>query len=250
MRVDPRLARSALVNGLAGLVLAQVLGLILKSWLGLSDTYLLKVMAATGLVLGLLGHFLPWHGPRNRLGPANQVTLARAILTALLVALAGEGTAGVEPALAWTAFSLALVAAALDGLDGELARRLDWASPLGARFDMEVDALLVAGLALVVWSLDRAGVWVLAAGAMRYLFVAAGAFLPWLRRPLPPSRRRQTICVVQVLSLTLALAPPLPTSWAPWVAALGLASLTWSFGVDLRFLARSQGEKPGRTEAR
>jgi len=50
--------------------------------------------------------------------------------------------------LAWTALTLALLATLLDGVDGHLARRLGWASPLGARLDMEVDALLIAGLAL------------------------------------------------------------------------------------------------------
>ena len=103
---------------------------------------------------------------------------------------------------------------------------------------MEVDALLVAGLALLLWTLDRAGAWVLAAGAMRYLFVAAGAFWPWLRQPLPPSRRRQAICVAQVLTLTLALAPILPAAWAGAVAAIGLGLLGYSFAVDIVWLAR------------
>ena len=36
--------------------------------------------------------------------------------------------------------------------------------------------------------------WVLACGLMRYAFVAAGLLAPPLRRPLPPSRRRQAVC--------------------------------------------------------
>ena len=230
---DTGLLRSAAYNGLAGLVLSFGLGVGLAWALGLTDAFVLKALAAYGLVLLVLVRFLPLHRPRARLGPANQVTLLRGVLTALVIALAGEGAG---EALAWTAFALALIAAALDGVDGRLARRLGWASPFGARFDMEVDALLVAGLAVLLWTLDRAGPWVLAAGAMRYLFVAAGALWPWLRHPLPPSRRRQAVCVVQVLTLTLALV--LPAVWAWAVAALGLVFLSYSFAVDTLWLAR------------
>ncbi len=195
-------------------------------------------------MLLILMRFLPLHWPRVRLGPANQVTLLRGGLTSLLIALAGEGVSqgmmagmGEGAGLAWTALALALLATALDGVDGYLARRRGWSSPFGARFDMEVDALLVAGLALLLWTLDRAGPWVLAAGALRYLFVAAGGCWPWLRRPLPPSRRRQAICLVQVLTLALALAPILPVAWAGALAALGLGLLCYSFAVDMAWLA-------------
>jgi phosphatidylglycerophosphate synthase len=126
-------------------------------------------------------------------------------------------------------------------LDGYLARRWGWASPFGARFDMEVDALLVAVLAILLWSLGKAGPWVLAAGFLRYLFVAAGYLWPLLRHPLPPSRRRQAICVVQVLTLTLALAPLLPPVLSAAVAAGGLALLCYSFAVDTLWLARQAG---------
>jgi len=224
---------SAAYNGLAGLALTLGLGVGLAWALGLTDAFVLKALAAYGLVLLVLLRFLPLHRPRTRLGPANQVTLLRGGLTALLIALAGEGAG---EALVWTAFALALIASALDGIDGWLARRLGWVSPFGARFDMEVDALMVAGLVLLLWTLDRAGPWVLAAGAMRYLFVAAGALWPWLRHPLPPSRRRQAVCVVQVLTLALALV--LPAAWAWAVAALGLVLLSYSFAADTLWLAR------------
>ncbi len=238
----PNLWRNAWVNGLAGLGLTLGLGMGLAGFLGLGEAYVPKALAAYGLVLLVLLGFLPLHRPRTRLGPANQVTLARGVLTALLIALAGEGggagLGAMGAGLAWTALALALLATALDGVDGYLARRYGWASPLGARLDMEVDALLVAGLALLLWTLDRAGPWVLAAGAMRYVFVASAFFWPWLRQPLPSSRRRQAVCVAQVLTLTLALAPILPAAWAGAVAASGLVFLCYSFAVDIVWLAR------------
>ena len=235
------LTGSAVRNGLAGLLLLIALGSGLDPALGLGDAFLIKSLAAFGLVLAIMAAFLPLHRPQVRCGPANQVTLVRAVLTALLGGLVGEaGTA----AVAWTALLLALAAEGLDGLDGHLARRLGWASPFGARFDMEVDALLVAVLASLVWSLGKAGPWVLAAGLLRYLFVAAGYRWPMLRHPLPPSRRRQAICVVQVLTLTLALAPLLPPVWSAAVAAVGLALLCYSFAVDTLRLARQAGLDP------
>ncbi len=240
---DRDLVVSARTNGLAGLALTLGLGLSIAGILGLGLSYLAKALAAYGLIYLILLRYLPLHRPRARLGPANQVTLLRGVLTCLLIALAGEGM-GEGAGLAWTALALALVATALDGVDGYLARRHGWDSPLGARFDMEVDALLVAGLALLLWSLERAGPWVLAAGAMRYLFVAAGLIWPWLRQPLPPSRRRQAICVAQVLTLTLGLLPILPLAWARAVAVLGLGLLSYSFALDLAWLARHPGS-PG-----
>ncbi len=244
---NDQLLRSTALNGLAGLALTVGLGVGLVKALGLSNALVPKALAAFGLVLLVLLLFLPLHGPRSRLGPANQVTLLRGVLAAVLAALAGEEIGEASgAALGWTAFALALIAATLDGVDGRIARRLGWASPLGARFDMEVDALLVAGLAVLLWALDRAGPWILAAGAMRYLFVAAGTLWPWLRHPLPASRRRQAICVVQVLTLTLALAPVIPPAWSATIAALGLGLLCCSFAVDILWLARREGPRESR----
>ncbi len=242
---EPPLLRSAAANAAMGLAVLLGLALGLDRALSLGPWYLPKVLAAYLLVLLLLG-FLSDHRPHERLGPANQVTLLRGVLTALLAGLVGEGA----PAIAWTALALGLAASALDGVDGWLARRGGWASPFGARFDMETDALLIAVLALLVWSLGKAGVWVLAAGLMRYAFVAAAYLLPWLARPLPPSRRRQAVCVVQVLSLTLALTPILAPATSAALAAAGLVVLIYSFAVDVHWLARHAGPEPSTGETR
>ena len=76
--------------------------------------------------------------------------------------------------------ALAAVALVLDAVDGWVARRTGTVSALGARFDMEVDAFLI----LVLSGVRRRDVrpwWVLAIGAARYAFVAAGWLLPWMR---------------------------------------------------------------------
>jgi phosphatidylglycerophosphate synthase len=169
----------------------------------------------------------------DRFGPANQVTAVRAALVVLLAALGAE-PAG--PAAAAGMLATASVAAALDGVDGWLARRTRTVSAFGARFDMEVDALLVLVLAVLVWRHDKAGAWVLLSGLMRYLFVAAGWLLPWMRQPLPPSRRRQTLCVVQTIGLIAALAPAVTPPLSDAIAAAALVVLAGSFMVDILWL--------------
>ena len=128
------------------------------------------------------------------------------------------------------------MAASLDLADGWLARRTKLASAFGARFDMEVDALLILVLSVLVWRTGLTGPWVLASGLMRYAFVAAALALPWMNRALPPSRRRQAICVVQIAALVAALAPIVNPSAALALAAGSLALLTWSFAGDVAWL--------------
>ncbi|MGD9902163.1 MAG: CDP-alcohol phosphatidyltransferase family protein [Vicinamibacterales bacterium] len=169
------------------------------------------------------------------MAPANVITATRAGLAA---AVAGLGAGPPTPERAALVVALGTVAALLDLADGWVARRTGTASAFGARFDMEVDAALVLVLSILVWRFDITGPWVLAAGLMRYLFVAAAVAWPWMARPLPPSRRRQAICVVQIVALLAALAPVVPPRLALAAAATGLAALTWSFALDVGWLHR------------
>jgi phosphatidylglycerophosphate synthase len=166
-------------------------------------------------------------------GAANAVTLARGAIAILLVALLDTGTAA-----GWWPAALAIVAVALDGVDGALARGRAETSAFGARFDMETDAFLILVLAALVWQHGKAGAWILLAGLLRYLFVAAGRLWRFLAAPLSPSKRRQTVCVLQIVSLIGALAPPFAPPYSSALALAGLVALVWSFGVDAARLAR------------
>jgi phosphatidylglycerophosphate synthase len=203
--------------------------------LDLGDDFFVRaaVLGAGGTVLVVL--LAARHLGNRPFGAANGVTLVRAILIAGLVALLGEAAA---PHVAWLVVSLAVVGVLLDGVDGKLARRRGETSAFGARFDMETDALLIMVLALFVWQHDKAGAWILLAGLLRYLFVAASYAAPWLGEALPPSRRRQAVCVVQIVSLIGALAPLLPPPASAVVALVGLVALGWSFAIDVAWLAR------------
>ena len=231
--IVPTAGRS-LLAGLAVVVLAQF-------WLlapapltgdGLAWTIALALYAviAASVRRGLAGHH-----PHRQFGTANQVTLVRA---AVVCALAGALVGTAEPG--WILWLLAGLAALLDGVDGWLARRAQLASRFGARFDMEIDALLILVLALLAWRSGRAGPWILAAGAMRYAFVAAASVWPWLAAPLPASTRRKAVCAIQVVSLLLCLLPIMPVRLATGSAALGLLALSASFARDIGWLWRQR----------
>ena len=173
-------------------------------------------------------------------GVANWVTLGRAIFATALLALAAcDLVFGITigTGLRWGLVAGASLALLLDGVDGRLARRLGEASAFGARFDLETDALTMLALAFLVWAVNQAGAWVLLSGSMRYIFVIGGRFWPALAMPLPPSKRRQSFCVVQLVALIIALAPPVTPQWGEIVCLIGLGFLGYSFGVDMVWLA-------------
>ncbi len=197
-------------------------------------------LVARALVYATIGGALiAWlavkHDVTPTFGAANAVTLARGVLALDLLALIGSSPSAV---LGWSIVTLALLALVLDGVDGKVARRRGEASAFGARFDMETDALLILVLAALAWSLGKAGAWILLAGALRYLFVAAGLVLPWLAAALPPSRRRQAVCVVQIASLILCLAPFVTPPASAAIGLAGLVALVGSFVADATLLAR------------
>jgi len=162
-------------------------------------------------------------------GPGTQITLVRAVLVATLGGLvARPATSGV----AWIIVLIAIVALLLDGVDGWVARRTSTVSQFGMRFDMETDAAMVLVLAVVAWRHGKAGPWILAAGLLRYVFVAAGRVWLWMRRPLTPTLRGRLICIVQIGALIVAILPPVEPPASTRVAALGLAALCYSFLAD------------------
>jgi len=199
----------------------------------LSGFYLVKAAAVFTAIAAVVVVRVRAHHPYARFGPANQVTTVRALLASLVAAFIGEPHA---PAVAAAAATMSASATALDGVDGWLARRSRMISAFGARFDMEVDAFLILALSVLVWRHGKAGAWILAAGLLRYAFVAAGWIWPWLNRPLFPSVRRKAICVVQITGLILALLPQIPPPPSAAIAAISLAALSYSFFVDCFWL--------------
>lgn len=175
--------------------------------------------------------------PFARFGPANLVTTVRAALVSMLAALIGEPG---PPLVAVSAAGLAFLTTVLDGVDGWLARRTGMASAFGARFDVEIDALLILVLTILGWQYGKAGPWILASGLLRYVFVAAGWVWPWMARPLSPTVRGRVICVVQIVALILVILPFVRPPISTALAAGALAALTASFLIDTFWLWRTR----------
>ncbi|MFC7342919.1 CDP-alcohol phosphatidyltransferase family protein [Saccharopolyspora griseoalba] len=167
------------------------------------------------------------------LGPADLVTAIRAALGGGCAALASDGLAtGATSARALVA--IATIALVLDALDGRIARSTGTVSAFGARFDMEVDAFLL--LVLSAHATAIVGWWVLAIGAMRYAFAAAGWLLPWLRGQLPSRRSAKAVAAAQGVVLVVVAATVLPPPWPEVLTALALIALAWSFALSITWL--------------
>jgi phosphatidylglycerophosphate synthase len=172
--------------------------------------------------------------------PANLVTSCRLALVVVVAALVADSFVGGSSI--GLLVGLAAFALVLDAIDGKVARRTGSVSAFGARFDMEVDALLILVLSICV--AHSAGWWVLAIGAARYLFLAAGLVLPWLREPTPPRHWCKVVAAVQGVVLTVAAAAILPTPVITAVLAAALMLLGESFGRQAWWLWRHRVVEP------
>jgi phosphatidylglycerophosphate synthase len=204
-------------------VLAGTVGLGAAGWLT-GTAY--GVFVCVALTLGL------HRSGAATLGPADRVTLARATLVGGVAALTVDSFGRPVPVVVLV--TLTAVALALDGVDGQVARRTGTCSPLGARFDMEVDAFLL--LVLSLYAARPVGVWVLAIGAMRYAFVLGIWSLPWMRGTLPPRFWRKVVAATQGVALVAATAGVLPRPLTVAGLAVALTLLVESFGRDVVWL--------------
>lgn len=224
----------ALVMLLGGL--ASGIGLGLTGW-----------AAGIGYAAGLLV-VLWWAtaAQRHSFGPADWITLARAVLTGGVLALTTDrfiappgdpGNPGATAFVVW--LGLAIVALSLDAVDGPVGRRTATTSAFGARFDMEVDAFLILVLSVAV--APSVGRWALAVGGMRYVFVLFARVFPRLAAPLPPSVFRKAVAAAQGILLLLAAGAarltPIPALGIT-LTALALALLSLSFARDIEWLIR------------
>ena len=198
-----------------------------------SDFYPVKTAVVFTAVMLIAVSRVRAHHPFNRFGPANRVTMVRALLVSLVAGAIGEAP---HADVAASVVAAGTVAAMLDGADGWLARRTRMESAFGARFDVEVDALFIQVLAILAWQWEKAGAWALLSGFLRYAFVASGWLWPWMRRPLAPTFRAKAICILQIATLIIALMPQVRPPASAALAALALGALGYSFLADSRRL--------------
>ena len=241
MRLVQGRVRSRILTGpLAGFACLLVLLGVLAATTGLDVAGWATGVACGAGLAALLARAMAHHR-RDGLGPADRVTLARAVLACGVAALTADSFGGKAPVA--TLVALSTVALVLDGVDGQIARRTGTASAFGARFDMEVDAFLI--MVLSVYVAHTTGWWVLAIGAARYVFVAASWVLPWLRGSLPPRYWAKVVAVIQGIALTVAATGILPDAVTTVVLLIALGLLAESFGRQIWGLWRLAESPPG-----
>jgi len=157
-------------------------------------------------------------------GAANAVTLGRGGLLAVVA-----GCLLIEPdpfaPLAWLPALCYGASAALDALDGIVARATERVTVLGTRLDMAFDTFgfLIAPLVGVLWG--QLPVWYLSLSVARYLFKAGRGLRRYRGKPvydLPESRLRRPLAGLQMVFITVALAPVVPFALARVAAAVVL----------------------------
>jgi phosphatidylglycerophosphate synthase len=236
-----QIRRAVRAGPVAGLISQFLLLIALALTVGLGRTGWVVGLTCGVIMNGALTRGLSRYRS-DRLAPADWVTLARATLAVGVAALVADSFD--QRTAVTTLVSLTVVALTLDGVDGWVARRTRTTTTFGALFDGEVDAFLM--LVLSVYVARLYGGWVLAIGATRYAFLAAGWPLPWLRAALPSRYWRKVVTAIQGLVLAIAAADILPLVVGRALLVVALALLAESFGRDVWWLwtRRAAAERP------
>jgi phosphatidylglycerophosphate synthase len=231
-----RTMRAAHAGPMTGLVAQMLLFAALAGAIGPSGGGLRPVGWVVGITCGLITNAALAGGLSryrvDRLTVADWVTLARATLAVGVAALIADSFDQAVPVTLLV--SLTALVLTLDAVDGWVARRTRTTAALGAHFDAEVDAFLICILSVYV--ARSAGAWVLAIGAARYVFLAAGWPLPWMRAPLPPRYWRKVVAATQGIVLANAVAHVLPPALTQVLLVAALVVLAESFGRDVWWL--------------
>ena len=166
-------------------------------------------------------------GPSALATPANAVTIARVLVTPLLLALILGGPDS------WAAFALWVVLSGTDWVDGYLARR-QGVTRSGAFLDPLADKFLVLG---AMFALVAEGVfWWLPVALITVREVAISVYRTWMGRRgvcIPARWWAKVKTVVQQFAVAFALLPA--TAGTPAVANVGL----WA-GVGLALVTGAQ----------
>jgi phosphatidylglycerophosphate synthase len=216
------LARDVLRHAAFGLLASACVGLAMSP-----SGYVLLAPLTFAAMAVVAWRWLPDH-PHTGFGLANRITTLRAALVAGLLPLAAA-----PHAASWPVIAVAVLALALDGVDGWAARRYRTASAFGSRIDQELDAVFMLLLSVLAWRSGAAGAWVLLAGLWRYIFLVLTKLSTAFAGALPPSSRRRAICPIVLGGFILALTPGLPAPAAAIVATASVILLSASFIADI-----------------
>ncbi|MFG1496134.1 CDP-alcohol phosphatidyltransferase family protein [Saccharospirillum sp. HFRX-1] len=169
------------------------------------------------------------------LGTANRITLLRGWLIGATAGFLAIIPLQVHAGLLFAPAVLYTLAAALDGLDGYVARRQQQTTRLGTELDTAMDAfgLLIAPLVAVFT--DRLPAVYLLVSVAYYLFRWGIHWRAQRGRPvysLPPSQVRRYLAGAQMVLVALALWPPLSESVIYWLSIALMIPLLLGFCRD------------------
>lgn len=256
-----RRRRSALVLVTTVLVATAVTALALAGLVG-SDEAGRWVVFAVAALTAVFGSFVVHrtataHHSEWPFGVANLVTLARGVLVAWVAGFLFVAWAERGDTLAWLPALLYGAAAALDAVDGALARLLDQETTLGARLDMAYDAFGLFVAPLVAAAAGQVPWWYLSVGVARYVFVAGirvREYRGLAVADLPPRTSRRVLAGLQMAFVAVALTPLVSPAVGRVGAALFGGALLAGFARDWlyvsgRLVERTQSESDGDTDA-
>lgn len=173
---------------------------------------------------------------RPALPPGDRVTLGRGVLVVALAMLVARSLLAGDPTRTWVVVGVGVLAWALDGVDGYVARRTGTVTDRGAVLDSGVDGALV-----LVASVAVAGVapWALVGGLLYPVFLLVQAWRPAWRRTLPHRAWRRVAGGTLTGTLVLGAAPFWPEAAVQVAVVVAVAWVTWSFLVDGLWLERT-----------
>lgn len=243
--MEQRSERSLSVGVQVVLALSGAVALTTLLWglypLGTVDTWILDPAVVTGLCLA--GQL--WYvssrlvSPRGASSPpvaifglANTVTLLRGALYAVV---AGFVVVPPDTRLVWVPALAYGGGVVLDKLDGTVARTVGQTTTLGERLDMTFDTFgfVAAPLVAVLWG--QLPVWYLSLSVARYVYRGGLAWRQHRGRPLfdePDSDVGRYLAGMQMVFLTAALTPAVPTAFIWAVAPIVLAPSLLVFARD------------------
>jgi len=179
-------------------------------------------------------------GPSALVTPANAVTMARVLLTpVLLLSVLATGAS-------WAGLVLWIALAATDGVDGYLARR-HGTTRSGAFLDPLADKLLVLGA--MVCLVVRGSFWWVPVAVIALREVAMSVYRSWAGRrgiSIPARRSAKVKTVVQAVAVGMALAPPVGDDLPGLATAVLWAAAVLTVTTGVQYLADAGKGVPGR----
>ncbi|MGB0838830.1 MAG: CDP-alcohol phosphatidyltransferase family protein [Chitinophagales bacterium] len=189
--------------------------------IGFGNNYGLLVCGLCSTVYVLYANRTTWQAAGTFGGMANGITTFR-IITMLVILQTYPTIPDLYIGL------LSLLILVLDGFDGYFARKNKTTSLFGEYYDKECDALYVMILALIIYQTQKAEIWVLGLGLIRYVYVLALIFFKPPEQKETRSFFEQSIAVILMASLLLCFVTDRMVFYPLLVIATGL--LLYSFG--------------------